>query len=77
MFPENQDVVFPVSRALSKTGGVVGLKGNLAPDGAIVKVAGLKNQVFTGTRSASIARKTPSPHPVPRLQEKRRHRHPL
>ena len=49
VFPENQDVVFPVSRALSKTGGVVGLKGNLAPDGAIVKVAGLKTQVFTGT----------------------------
>src|SRR5271169_129915 len=49
VFPENQDVVFPVSRALTKTGGVVGLKGNLAPDGAIVKVAGLKSQVFTGT----------------------------
>ncbi|HEY1857905.1 dihydroxy-acid dehydratase [Acidocella sp.] len=49
VFPENQDVVFPVSRALTKTGGVVGLKGNLAPDGAIVKVAGLKTQVFTGT----------------------------
>jgi dihydroxy-acid dehydratase len=49
VFPEDQDVVYPVSRALSPTGGVVGLKGNLAPDGAIVKVAGLKNQFFEGT----------------------------
>jgi dihydroxy-acid dehydratase len=49
VFPENQDVVYPVSRAITKTGGVVGLKGNLAPDSAIVKVAGLKEQRFTGT----------------------------
>jgi dihydroxy-acid dehydratase len=48
-FPENQDVVYPVSRALSPTGGVVGLKGNLAPDGAIVKVAGMKHHRFEGT----------------------------
>ena len=41
VFPLDQDVVFPVSRALSPTGGVVGLKGNLAPDGAIVKIAGM------------------------------------
>jgi dihydroxy-acid dehydratase len=49
VFPENQDVIYPVSRAITKTGGVVGLKGNLAPDGAIVKVAGLAEQRFTGT----------------------------
>ncbi len=49
VFPHDQDVIFPVSRALTKTGGVVGLKGNLAPDSAIVKVAGLKEQRFTGT----------------------------
>lgn len=49
VFPENQDVIYPVSRAITKTGGVVSLKGNLAPDGGIVKVAGLKQQVFTGT----------------------------
>ena len=35
-------------RPLSKDGGVVGLKGNLAPQGAIVKVAGLKKLKFTG-----------------------------
>jgi dihydroxy-acid dehydratase len=49
VFPLNQDVVYPVSKAITPTGGVVGLKGNLAPDSAIVKVAGLKEQVFTGT----------------------------
>ncbi len=49
VFPTDQDVVYPVSRALSPTGGVVGLRGNLAPEGAIVKVAGLKNQRFAGT----------------------------
>jgi dihydroxy-acid dehydratase len=49
VFPTDQDVIFPVSRAITKTGGVVGLKGNLAPDSAIVKVAGLHEQRFTGT----------------------------
>ena len=49
VFPEDQDVVYPVSRALSPTGGVVGLRGNLAPDGAIVKVAGMARQRFEGT----------------------------
>jgi dihydroxy-acid dehydratase len=43
-------VIHPVSAPLTKTGGVVGLKGNLAPEGAIVKVAGMSEdqQVFTG-----------------------------
>ncbi|HHK75051.1 MAG TPA: dihydroxy-acid dehydratase [Rhizobiales bacterium] len=41
-------VVYPVSEALSPTGGVVGLTGSLAPDGAIVKVAGMKNLQFKG-----------------------------
>ena len=47
-FPEDQDVIRPISNPLSATGGVVGLRGNLAPEGAIVKVAGMKNLVFTG-----------------------------
>ncbi|SIT80407.1 dihydroxy-acid dehydratase [Pontibaca methylaminivorans] len=43
-------VIHPVDKPLSKTGGVVGLKGNLAPEGAIVKVAGMNpaETVFTG-----------------------------
>ncbi len=47
---DQQDVVYPTSRPLTATGGVVGLKGNLAPEGAIVKVAGMPadKQVFTG-----------------------------
>jgi dihydroxy-acid dehydratase len=49
VFPADQDVVYPVSRALSPTGGVVGLKGNLAPEGAVVKVAGMKHLRFEGT----------------------------
>ena len=47
-FPQDQDVVRPVSAPLSPTGGVVGLRGNLAPEGALVKVAGMQNLVFTG-----------------------------
>jgi dihydroxy-acid dehydratase len=44
----NQDVVRPADNPITVTGGVVGLKGNLAPEGAIVKVAGLKTLKFTG-----------------------------
>jgi len=44
----DQDVVRPASKPLTITGGVVGLKGNLAPEGAIVKVAGMQNLKFTG-----------------------------
>ncbi len=47
-FPVDQDVIRPTTNPLSPTGGVVGLKGNLAPQGAIVKVAGMKNLKFTG-----------------------------
>lgn len=46
--PSDQDVVFPVSNAIHPTGGVVGLKGNLAEEGAIVKIAGLEELVFEG-----------------------------
>src|SRR6195256_1343095 len=45
---KHQDVVRPANKPLSETGGVVGLKGNLAPDGAIVKVAGMSDLKFTG-----------------------------
>jgi dihydroxy-acid dehydratase len=47
-FPENQDVVYRVKNCITPTGGVVGLKGNLARDGAIVKVAGMHRLTFTG-----------------------------
>ena len=48
VIPKDQDVIRPTSSPLSPTGGVVGLKGNLAPQGAIVKVAGMKNLQFKG-----------------------------
>ncbi|HKW55401.1 MAG TPA: dihydroxy-acid dehydratase [Stellaceae bacterium] len=47
--PKNQDVVRPTSTPITPTGGVVGLRGNLAPQGAIVKVAGMKTLKFRGT----------------------------
>ena len=48
IFDKNQKVIYPASNPITKTGGVVGLKGNFAPDGAIVKVAGMDNLVFKG-----------------------------
>jgi dihydroxy-acid dehydratase len=47
-FNENQKVVYPVSNPITPTGGVVGLQGSLAPDGAIVKVAGMTRLKFSG-----------------------------
>ncbi|ESY97452.1 MULTISPECIES: dihydroxy-acid dehydratase [unclassified Mesorhizobium] len=45
---EHQDVVRPADRPITQTGGVVGLRGNLAPEGAIVKVAGMAELKFSG-----------------------------
>jgi dihydroxy-acid dehydratase len=47
-FPTNQKIIYPTSKPLYPTGGFAGLKGNLAPDGAIVKVAGMKRKYFKG-----------------------------
>jgi dihydroxy-acid dehydratase len=44
----DQDVVRPADKPLSANGGVVGLRGNLAPEGAIVKIAGMTTLKFTG-----------------------------
>src|SRR5690349_8330374 len=48
VFPHGQNVIRPTSNPYSPTGGVVVLKGNLAPQGAIVKVAGMARLQFTG-----------------------------
>ena len=45
--PDGQ-VVYPTDKALMESGGVVVLKGNLAPEGALIKVAGLKHLVSKG-----------------------------
>ena len=47
-FDGTQKVIYPANKPITKTGGVVGLQGNFAPDGAIVKVAGMDNLKFTG-----------------------------
>lgn len=47
-FNKDQKVIYPVTNPIAPTGGVVGLKGSLAPDGAIVKVAGMKQLKFKG-----------------------------
>ena len=47
-FPDGQDVIRPLSNPLSPTGGVTGLKGSLAPQGCIIKVAGMKQTKFRG-----------------------------
>ena len=44
----DQKVFYDVKAPITPTGGVVGLKGSLAPDGAIVKVAGMERLQFTG-----------------------------
>ncbi len=44
----NQKVIYPATAPITPTGGVVGLRGSLAPDGAIVKVAGMERLKFTG-----------------------------
>ncbi|MGC1279983.1 MAG: dihydroxy-acid dehydratase [Xanthobacteraceae bacterium] len=44
----DQAVIYPANKPISPTGGVVGLKGNLAPEGAIVKVAGMERMQFSG-----------------------------
>jgi dihydroxy-acid dehydratase len=44
----DQKVIHPATKPLSPTGGVVGLRGTLAPEGAIVKVAGMARLEFTG-----------------------------
>ena len=48
VFNANQKVMKDVAHALGPTGGVVGLRGNLAPEGAIVKIAGLKHLKHRG-----------------------------
>jgi dihydroxy-acid dehydratase len=47
-FPTDQKIIYPTSKPLNSTGGFAGLKGNLAPDGAILKVAGMKRKIFSG-----------------------------
>ena len=73
----NQEVIRPVSAPLKPTGGLVILRGNLAPDGCVVKVAGprVRRPSRTGARlrrrGGGIRRRPGRPHPA-----RRRRRHP-
>ena len=44
----DQKVIYPIDQALYDEGHLAILKGNLAPDGAVAKITGLKNPVITG-----------------------------
>ena len=44
----NQKIIYSTKNPITETGGVVGLQGNLAPEGAIVKIAGMKSLYFEG-----------------------------
>ena len=48
VFPNDQKVIRNINNPITKTGGVVGLKGNIAQEGAIVKVAGMTRLVHKG-----------------------------
>jgi dihydroxy-acid dehydratase len=48
VYSKKQDVVRPLDRPMHPTGHLVVLRGNLAPDGAVAKVAGLKIRRLTG-----------------------------
>ena len=45
---DGQEVVRPLSDAIKPTGGLVILRGNLAPDGCVIKVAASKRTVHRG-----------------------------
>ena len=58
---EGQDVVRPVDQPLKPNGGFAILRGNLAPEGCVVKLSGHDRMEHSGPRACSSARRTPSP----------------
>jgi dihydroxy-acid dehydratase len=48
VFPLDQDVVQPIDAPLAPEGGIAILRGSLAPEGAVVKIAGIELVVFEG-----------------------------
>ena len=55
-----QEVVRPLTNPIKTTGGLVILKGNLAPEGCVIKVAGYRTQAAIAVRRAcSNVKKTP------------------
>ena len=50
----NTEVIHPLENAYSKTGGLTVLRGNLAPNGAVIKTAGVAKTMLTHTGPAVI-----------------------
>ena len=74
----HQDVVRPADKPITVTGGVVGLKGNLAPEGAIVKVAGMSEpEVYRPRPLLRSGRGCLRGGAKEDLQGRRGYRHPL
>ncbi len=48
VFPADQDVLLPVDAPLASEGGIAILRGNLCPEGAVVKIAGIELDIFEG-----------------------------
>ena len=48
VIPEGQDVIRPKENAVSPTGGLVVVRGNLAPEGGVIKTAGVTKLSLTG-----------------------------
>jgi dihydroxy-acid dehydratase len=48
VYSRKQDVIRPLNAPMHATGHIIILHGNLAPDGAVAKVAGLKERKITG-----------------------------
>lgn len=47
-FPSDQDIIFPLSAPRAERGGIAVLGGDLAPDGAVIKIAGIATRRFEG-----------------------------
>ncbi|MGI6224969.1 MAG: dihydroxy-acid dehydratase [Peptococcales bacterium] len=50
----NEEVIRPIERAYSQTGGIVVLKGNLAPDGAVIKQGAVAQKMFVHEGPARV-----------------------
>ena len=74
----DQKVIYDARTPITATGGVVGLRGSLAPDGAIVKVAGMTELAFTGpARVVRLRGRCLCRRRAPRYRRRVGHRHSL
>jgi dihydroxy-acid dehydratase len=72
-----QNVIRPLANPLAKHGGLAILRGNLAPDGCVAKLAGHEQQVFRGRARVQPRRGCLCRREGRQDQGSRLHRHPL